>query len=90
MFFLKEIYIYMIKISGKVDKSNAYNGFSSNISFFIQARISSDFLFYHLDDLSLNPELEFKSLNAGVSISHIANTFGKDINLSILPPDIDK
>ena len=25
-----------IKISGKVDKSNTYNGFSSNISFFIQ------------------------------------------------------
>ena len=28
----------MIKISGKVDKSNTYNGFSSNISFFIQGR----------------------------------------------------
>ena len=25
----------MIKISGKVDKSNAYNGFSGKISFFI-------------------------------------------------------
>ena len=25
-----------IKISGKVDKSNAYNGFNCNISFFIQ------------------------------------------------------
>ena len=27
----------MMKISGKVDKSNAYNGFSSNTSFFIQS-----------------------------------------------------
>ena len=26
----------MIKISGKVDKPNTYNGFRSNISFFIQ------------------------------------------------------
>ena len=26
----------MIKIRGKVDKSNTYNGFSSNISIFIQ------------------------------------------------------
>ena len=25
----------MIKISGKVDKSSTYNGFNSNISFFI-------------------------------------------------------
>ena len=31
----------MIKINGKVDKSNSYNGFSSNISFFIQGRTSS-------------------------------------------------
>ena len=31
----------MKKISGKVDKSNTYNGFSSNISFFIQGRTSS-------------------------------------------------
>ena len=28
----------MIKIRGKADKSNTYNGFSSNISFFIQGR----------------------------------------------------
>ena len=34
--------IYMMKINGKVDKSNTYNGFSSNISFFIQGRTSSD------------------------------------------------
>ena len=30
----------MRKISGKVDKSNTYNGFSGNISFFIHGRIS--------------------------------------------------
>ena len=36
------IYIYMIKISGKVDKSNIYNRFSSNISFLIQGRTSSE------------------------------------------------
>ena len=28
----------MIEISGKVDKSNNYNGFRSNISFFIQGK----------------------------------------------------
>ena len=28
----------IIKISGKVDKSNTYKGFSGNISFFIQGR----------------------------------------------------
>ena len=32
----------MIKISRKVDKSNTYNGFSGNISYFIQGRTSSD------------------------------------------------
>ena len=32
----------MIKISGHVDKSNTYNGFSSKIYFLIQGRISSD------------------------------------------------
>ena len=32
----------MIKISGKVDKSNTYNGFRNYISFFIQERTSSD------------------------------------------------
>ena len=31
-----------MKISGKVVKSNTYNGFSSNISFFIHRRASSD------------------------------------------------
>ena len=31
----------MIKIRRKVNKSNAYNGFSGNISFFINKRISS-------------------------------------------------
>ena len=31
----------MIKISGKVDKPNTYNGFSSDISFFILGRTSS-------------------------------------------------
>ena len=29
----------MIKISGQVDKSNTYNGFSDNISFFIHGRV---------------------------------------------------
>ena len=28
----------MVKICGKVDKSNTYNGFRSNILFFIQGR----------------------------------------------------
>ena len=32
----------MIKISGKVDKPNTYNGFSSYNSFFIQGRTSSN------------------------------------------------
>ena len=32
----------MIKISGKMDKSNIYNGFSGNTSFFINRRTSSD------------------------------------------------
>ena len=32
----------MIKISGKVDKSNTYYEFTRNISFFIQGRTSSD------------------------------------------------
>ena len=32
----------MVKISGNVDRSNIYNWFSSNISFFILGRISSD------------------------------------------------
>ena len=32
----------MGEISGKEDKSNTYNGFSSNIFFFIQGRTSSD------------------------------------------------
>ena len=27
--------IKIVKISGKIDKSNTYNGFTSNISFFI-------------------------------------------------------
>ena len=31
----------MNEISGKVDKSNTYNRFSSNISFFIQGRTST-------------------------------------------------
>ena len=31
----------MIEISGKLDKSNSYNRFSSNISFFIQGRTYS-------------------------------------------------
>ena len=34
----------MIKISWKVDKVNPYNRLSTNISFFIQGRTSSDFL----------------------------------------------
>ena len=32
----------MIKLSGNVDKSNPYNGFSSYILLFIQERTSSD------------------------------------------------
>ena len=32
----------MIKISGKVDNSNTYNGFNGNISYFINRRTSSD------------------------------------------------
>ena len=36
----------MIKRSGKVDKSNYYNGFSGNISFFIHRRTSSDKIFF--------------------------------------------
>ena len=32
----------MIKITGKVDKFHTYNGFISNISFFIQEITSSD------------------------------------------------
>ena len=34
----------IIKISRKVDGSNTYNGFTSNISFFIQERTPSDSL----------------------------------------------
>ena len=36
----------MIKIRGKVDKSNTYNGFSGNISFFIDRRTSSGKTFF--------------------------------------------
>ena len=36
--------IYMIKISGKVDKSNTYNGFNANISFFIDGTSSYSYL----------------------------------------------
>ena len=36
------IYIYMIRIGGKVDKYKNYNGLSYNISFFIQRISSSD------------------------------------------------
>ena len=37
------IYMHVCdKISGKVDKSNTYNGFSDYISFFNQGRTSSD------------------------------------------------
>ena len=32
----------MIRISGKVNKSNTYNEFRGNISFFINRRTSSD------------------------------------------------
>ena len=32
----------MIKMSGKVDKSNTLNGFNGNISFFINRRTSFD------------------------------------------------
>ena len=33
---------YILKIGGKMDKPNVYNRFSSNISYFIQGRTSSD------------------------------------------------
>ena len=36
----------MMKISGKVDKSNTYNWFSDDISLFIQGRTSSDGYIY--------------------------------------------
>ena len=36
----------IIKLSGKVDKLNTYNGFSGNISFFIHGRMSSDKTFF--------------------------------------------
>ena len=36
------IYIYTVGIIGKVDKSNACNGFRSNISIFINKTTSSD------------------------------------------------
>ena len=32
----------IIKINGKADKANTYNGFGSDCSFFIQGRTSSD------------------------------------------------
>ena len=34
--------VCVIKITGKIDKSNTYNGFSDNISFFFYRRTSSD------------------------------------------------
>ena len=36
----------MLKINEKEDKSNTYNGFSCNVSFFIQGRTSSDEKFF--------------------------------------------
>ena len=36
----------MIKISWKIDDSNTYNGFSGNISFFIDSGTSSDESFF--------------------------------------------
>ena len=42
----------MIKISGKADKSNTYNGFSGNISFFIQGRTSSDKINFEFFNIS--------------------------------------
>ena len=43
----------MIKISGKMDKSNTYNGFSGNISFFIKS--DKVFLLIKNEILLLNP-----------------------------------
>ena len=34
----------MVKISGKMDKLDAYKGFRSNISFFIQEFLQEEFL----------------------------------------------
>ena len=36
------IYIYILEISGKVNEPNTFNGFSSDILFFIQGRTSSE------------------------------------------------
>ena len=36
----------MIKISGRVDKSNTYNGFSGNILLFSNRRTSLDLTFF--------------------------------------------
>ena len=43
----------MIKISGKVNKSNTYNGLSSNISFFIQGKARCKCLIHPLFHLFL-------------------------------------
>ena len=40
--YTNQFYIYMKEIRVKVDKSNYYNGFRENISFFIKRRTSSD------------------------------------------------
>ena len=48
----------MIKISGKVDKSNTYNGFISNISFFIQGRTSSDKDFFKFFNILIIWEID--------------------------------
>ena len=49
----------MIKISGKLVKSNSYNGFSSNISFFIHGRTSSDKNYFQFFNQYLSDDYSF-------------------------------
>ena len=55
--FKNYIYIYIIKISGKVDESNA---FTSNISFFILGRTSPDKIFMEFFNILAIEEIDKK------------------------------
>ena len=46
----------MIKMSGKVDKSNTYNGFTGNVSFFINRKTSPDKTFFAFFYILANEE----------------------------------
>ena len=48
----------MIRITVKVDKPITYNGFSSNISFFIQGRTSSDYNFLEYFNILVIEEID--------------------------------